>query len=98
MELCLQSLQKCSSNSVSSISKNCNFQVSLYQQAQIQFGAMAEGWEVHGYRDTHIFHLYICLQTIFSQLSPIPRSFVATKWSLCTKHIITVYPEMETKN
>lgn len=54
--------------------------------------------EVPRYRNTHVFHLQICLQTIFSQLSPIPRCFVATKWSLCTKHIIAVYPEKETKS
>lgn len=98
-EMCLQLLQKPSSNFVSSIRrKNCNSQASLCQQAQKQFGATAEGWEDLGYRDTHIFHFHICLQTIFSQLSPIPRSFVAAKRGLCTKHIVAVYPEMETKN
>lgn len=58
---------------------------------------MAEGRSFLGYRDTHVFHLYISLQAVFSQLSPVPRGFVATKGGLGTKHIIAVYPEMETR-
>ena len=99
VELCLWLLQKYSSKFVSSIRrKNCCSRAVLHQQAQIQSGARAEGWETLGYRDTHVFHLHVRLQTILSQLSPIPRCFVATKWGLCTKHIVTVYPETETKS
>lgn len=61
-------------------------------------GSYAKGWGVPVGSDTHIFHLQIRLQTIFSQLSPVPRSFVAAERGLGTKHVIAVHPETETGN
>lgn len=75
-----------------------NSEPSPHQQAQRRFGATPEGWEGRASRDTHVFHLHIGLQAILSQLPPVPRGFVATEGGLGTKHIVAVYPGMESKD